>query len=332
MPKMPTAGSEFGIDSDTQLGLLPWATIRAWRPAIPANRAIPNGLPANPVTFAGRYFNPWPGNRWADGENVGVRQDAPGNPPKPAKNPDLKYVFPIQGYKDAAQNLRVAGKKADGTVEKDAAKVQSWGAQDAKGTCKRIMRAIDRNELKFPFFKSVIVYLDVESGVKLSQNYWYGWASAVYWYSTGFFSFPFYAGVYCTTLRNPTATGSILLHRIPSDDVRDGLTKLPNNLASKCYGIWATNPWTNTTGFDDPAFPMQDRFAANFRPDWENRFDVWQQTVHIIFGLIPWSTGVPVRLWQYAASADSPTLKAMHVDLVEKSPDWELISRMLELQ
>lgn len=323
---MSKAGSEWGTDSATQLGLLPWAAIRAWRPAIPANPTNPGGLPASKVTFAGRYFNPWPGNRWADGENAGVRQGAGGNPPL---SPDLKYVFPIQGYRNAAQNLRVEGRRADGTVERDAAKVQSWGEADAKGTCKRIMRAIDRKELNFPFFRSVFVYLDIEANVTLSPNYWYGWASAVYWYSTGFFSFPFFAGVYCTTIHNPKAAGSNWLHRIPSGDVQDGLTQLPNNLASRCYGIFASNPLDNNTGFHDPAFPMTNRSAANFRPDWENRFDEWTQTVHIIFGLIPWSTGIPVRLWQYAPDV---VFNGVNVDLVEKSPDWELISHMLELQ
>ena len=331
---MPKAGSEFGIDISTQLKDLPWQAIRAWRPVIPANPAnkvIPNGLPESKVTFAGRYFNPWAGVRWADGENAGVK----------TANPDLKYIFPIQGYGDDARKLRVAGKKADGTAEK-AAKVRNWGTDDAKGTCKRIMRAIDQKELKFPFFKNVIVYLDVESDTVLSPNYWYGWATAVHSYAAGFFS-PFCPGLYCITQHNPKASDSHSpkneeYHRIPHPNVQDGLTNKPNDLASACHGIFATNPQTDITGFNDttlaPANQMNDRTAKNFRPDWEHRFDVWMHTVRIIFGLIPWPIFVPVRLWQYSMDVPfkDPATPTVNVDLVEKSPDWELLSRMLELQ
>ncbi len=197
-------------------------------------------------------------------------------------------------------------------------------------------------ELQFPTCKTVIVYLDIEVGVHLSSNYWYGWASKVYWYSTGFLQFPFYPGLYCTTVHNPDVPvvhpADNEWHRIPSGDVQDGLRNLPNNLASRCYGVYATNPQTDTTGFDDPALPMPDRYAPNFRADWKDRFDVWVHSIHILGGWVPWPTCVLVRLWQYGlwpshpGNATEQTVHDLHVDLAESSPDSGAIKWMLKLR
>ena len=333
---MPEQGNAFGLDcsSGNLLTNLPWPAIKAWRAAIPPNPTNPNGLPATPCVFAGRYFNPWnSANNWAVGENAGVRTAIPPNQPL---NADLEYVVPIQGFKDSTQNRRVSGRKPDGSVENNAETVQGWGAADAKGFCDRIVKAVQRNELKYPFFNTVIVYLDIEPNVTLSADYWYGWASAVYWYCTGFHH-PFYPGLYCTTKQNPDDHGgNVYLHRIPSDDVQGALTGGPNTLESICWGIWAANPQTDTTGFDDPAFQMKTRYDSNFRPDWENRFDEWKQMVRMVWKLIPWNSTVRVRLWQYG-SAPVPAnpakagFNALRVDLNEKSPDWEAIAWMLKV-
>jgi hypothetical protein len=415
---MAKQGSAFGIDCSsgnylTNLNLpapvpgqpapkvVPWADIKAWRAAIPADPNKPGGLPATPCAFAGRYFNPWGGqNNWLVGENKGVRTAAPPN--AQPLNADIEYVFPIQGFKNDAQNLRVSGRDKQGgvEVEEDAETVQAWGAEDAKQTCKLIVDAVGRNELKYPLLGTVIVYLDIEAGVNLSADYWYGWASAVFWYCTGF-RHPFYPGVYCPTTHNPNdAGGKNELHRIPSGtktllnsvaagvqtvqalpnvfgvvqnaevavdaytpdeewvkvtavseqhgtftakftkahqagavlrcgEVQTGLTRPPNNLASVCWGVWASNPGRfTTTGFDDPAFPMKDRKDRNFRPDWENRFDQWTQVVHTLFGLIPFPWPVRVRLWQYAADV---VFGDRSIDLDEKSPDWEALAWMLKV-
>ncbi len=308
---MPTPGREFGVDTDRQLRNIPqWAAVRAWR------------APKVPV-FVGRYF--FPGHVWVDDESVGVRHAHGGNPPM---NPDLAYVFPLQGPGGPVQTNRVKGKNPDGSIQGDADTVQQWGADDATSTCTRIIQVVKRGELTMPSSHAVIVYLDIEAGVRLSADYWYGWASKVYWFSFvsssfPFMHFPFYPGLYCTTVSAPPAADP-LLHRIPSVDVQGGLTKPPNNLASRCYGIYATNPQT----------PLNGRFVAGFQPDWTNRFDVWQQTVHIIFGLVPWKTGVPVRMWQYVFTDGAnphPAFDALNLDLNETSPDASAVQWMLQI-
>lgn len=328
---MPTSGRDFGVDTDRHLNAPPgaggnagpdWANIRGWRP------------PAVPV-FVGRYFllplgvAP-PGNIWAAGEATGVRHGQGGNP---ATNPDLAFVVPLQGPGLADQTNRVQGRRPGGAVEPDHSVVQGWGDADAKTTCDNIVQAVRAGDLNFTFLPTVIVYLDIEAGVQLAPDYWYGWASRVYWYTylsfaPPFLHLPFYPGIYCTTDSTDPGAPRHLHHRIPSTDVRDGLTQPPNNLASRCYGVWAANPLT------DVGIPGtgNNRFAPGFEPDWENRFDVWQQTVHVIFGHIEWHTDVPVRIWQYTAQAGGQAaFNNLHVDLDETSPDVDAVGWMLKV-
>jgi len=319
---LPVNGRDFGIDTDRHLNALPgpgaaagpdWATIMAWRP------------PAVP-TFAARYF--FPGHLFTHGELNGVRHAQGGNPPT---NPDLAYILPIQGPGAPPFN-RVQGLDGGGAAQ-PAETVQGWGDDDATSTCNAIVQAVRAGDLAFTFLPTVIVYLDVEPGVQLSADYWYGWASRVYWYTYAsiappFLHLPFYPGVYCTTNSTDPGQPGHVHHRIPSTDVRDGLTKPPNNLASRCYGVWAANPLTDN---GMPGTP-NDRFAPGFEPDWENRFSVWQQTVHVIFGLIEWHTDVPVRVWQYTIqAAGHGAFNALHVDLDETSPDFDAVGWMLHV-
>jgi hypothetical protein len=322
-------GSDYGIDAITLVNL-PWANIGAWRPAVGAK-------PARPV-FAGRYF--FPGHVWAAGESAGIKHAAGGNP---ARNSDLSYVFPLQGPGappfNRAQGLNAAGhRQPDETVQK-------WGEDDAKATCTKIQAVVNTGELKFQSFcESVIVYLDIEPGVNLSANYWYGWARKVYWFCTGLHR-PFYPGLYCATMHNPAAAGGVALHRIPTGpggpfgDVQTGLNGPPSSLASRCYGLYATAGMNGSGFLPIPANPPGDeaRYRPNFYPDWENRFDPWVQTVHMIFELIPWHTTVPVLLWQYAAQSTDPAhptpaaFNALQVDLDETDPAGEGIKWMLML-
>ena len=226
-----------------------------------------------------------------------------------------------------------SGYKQDGSVA-DSNTVQAWGDTDAKETCGRISDRVNAKELLYPSPKSVYVYLDIEAGVAMSPDYWYGWASKVYWFGTGFFEWPFYPCLYCTTIHNPTDTGNDPnLHRIPSGDVQNGLTAPPNSFPSRCWGIFASNPQV-------PPDPSVARYAPNFQPDWQNRFDEWTQTVHVIFGLFPWKTVVRVLLWQYAmqslpgpgnAHPSPAAFNALRVDLDETSPSGEAIPNMLKL-
>lgn len=340
---MPTHGHEFGVDTARQLRDLNnpnlWAQIAAWRAAVGNN-------PANPV-FAARYF--FPGHVWVDGETRGVKKADPNaNPPAQPTNPNLAYVVPLQGPGAAPFN-RVQGLRPNGHRE-DEATVRKWGADDAKTTCTNIMHVVKNKELDFSttLWETVVVYLDVEPGVNLSPHYWYGWASKVYWFCNGIHR-PFYPGLYCATMHNPDDHGANqLLHRIPTGpggrhgDVQTGLTAAPNNLASMCYGIFATFE-TDNTGFqipqNHPAWAVH--YRQNFYPDWgeapNSRFDEWQQTVHMIFGLIPWKSGVPVLLWQYAAQSNDPNNPSpqafddLHVDLDETSPDGNATKWMLIL-
>jgi hypothetical protein len=199
--------------------------------------------------------------------------------------------------------------------------VRRWGEVDAKATCSRVWDVVKGGELAFPDSKTVIIYLDIEATVRLNPHYWAGWASSVYWYCTGFFQWPFYPGLYCTTKHNPQDPGaSVLLHRVPSDDVQDGLTLPPNGCASRCWGVFATNP------------QLPNRFDPNYQPDWQNRFDDWVQTVHVFFGLFAWSVKVKVLLWQYGMQGGSPpAFDALHVDLDESSPSGEATRRMLKI-
>ena len=211
----------------------------------------------------------------------------------------------------------------------DPGAVRKWGEADAKAVCNRVWDVVKGGELTLPDSRSVIVYLDIEAGVTLSPDYWHGWASGVYWFSTGFFQWPFYAGLYCMTQHNPEAEHIATdphdqLHRIPSDDVIDGLTLPPNSCSSRCYGIFATNP------------QVDNRFDVGFQPDWENRFEDWPQTVRVIFGLFPWDFKVKVVLWQYGMQQGNPNpsppaFNALGIDLDEASPDGEATRRMLKI-
>lgn len=290
-----------------------WPAVRGWRPS--------------PIVFAGRYFLPITaaiggtiGHSWQRCETKGIKT---GTAQTPALNPDLAYVVPLQGPGDDKQFNRLRGKDENGKQQK-AATVQGWGAADAKAICDNIKKILNSGELDRP--SSVIIYLDVEDSVTLSADYWYGWASKVWWYPHGI-SFPFYPGLYCTTVLNPDAKNPIdgVHHRIPSQ--QKALTGGPNNLASRCYGVWASNP-------EVPSDPSNQRFTKGFAPDWgakpNERFDVWVQKVHVIFGHIEWKTAVPVRIWQYVGTEKNPhpTFDHLQVDFNETA-DGDAVNWML---
>jgi hypothetical protein len=334
---MPIHGLHYGIDTGDQLKNKDWVKIRALRQV-------------NPV-FAGRYFNPTSSHLWVQNEATNIKQ----------KNPDLAYILPLQGATLPPFFHRERGEKPNGQKE-DSGVVSSWGIKDAQATCDNIWAIVKRKELLFPASNSVIVYLDIENGVNLSPDYWYGWAKTIFWYSTGLFQWPFYAGIYCTTVHDPVVHDQAdprgVKHRIPANtpnnanfgDVQTGLTADPNNLASRCYGIYASNP-IDDKGFVGPSPPPK-RYEAGFEPDWEDRFQKptpsssstpgWQQTVKI-FGLIPWHTDVPVRLWQYAAEpipmdpntnpVTASYFNNLHIDLDETTFDskFDPVNWMLKL-
>jgi hypothetical protein len=295
-----------------------WPNVRAFR------------QPTAKVVFAGRYFlqtpsgkNYTPTHLWVDGESLGVKNSSPPNFPNPL-NKDLAYVVPLQGpgrypFRRAQGLDDQSGKPVDAKI------VQGWGEQDAKAFCASIVAAVKgKDKLQIPTLNGVIVYLDIEApdpgqpAIRLSPDYWYGWASSIVFYRSGLFC-PFWPGIYCPTMHNPDAKGADDLHRIPSSnvttsphtDIQTGLTAPPNNLRSICYGIWASNP-------EEP-----NRYSQTFTPDWgsppNSRFDAWEQTVHIIFGRVEWKTKVPVRIWQYAADSSSApqTFTDCHVDFDE---------------
>jgi hypothetical protein len=136
-----------------------------------------------------------------------------------------------------------------------------------------------------------------------------------------FLHLPFYPGIYCTTIHKQGAPGDVNHNRIPNQSVQDALNAEVNNLASRCYGIWATNPQTDTTGFSTPQNPMNNRFASGFQPDWDNRFAQWQQTVYVTFFDIEVHVDVPVRIWQYAMQSGAPqNFINLHVDFNETAP------------
>jgi hypothetical protein len=309
---MPTHGNKLGFDTTSQLNQLgTWQQVKTWRTVDPRQ----------PV-FAGRYFTQtWPGKKWlwVNGESKGV------------ENPPLAHVVPLQGPGPTPQQnpagwTRVQGQNPDGTPA-DSEAVRFWGDADARAVCSRIWDRVKNGDLKFPKSKKVIVYLDIEAadqpgqpGEKLSPDYWYGWASQVWWFPAGGLQYPFYPGIYCTTMHPKDAPGDDLHHRVPNQDVQDALNDPVNNLASRCYGIWASNP------------EIPGRFAKNFQLDWDNRFDDWKQTVHVIFGFWESSAVVPVRIWQYVV------LNALNVDLDETaplrgdaSPDADAVNWMLDI-
>jgi len=343
---------------------------------------------------------------------------------------------------------KIQGLRDDGTAEADRNRVRAWGTDDANSICRRIMEVVQAGDLQLPDAKMTVIYLDVEWNWRLSPDYWYGWASMVYWYCTGLFSYPFLPGLYCPTMHDPdqpldekhhcipdlnvvtwpqdlsnalwvksnmtavfdqkgvdgvansassllanaanaTCLRSVTLpeakryqsawfkrlighgvvsmtmdggktwspiavpptwsrHSIPPQiienptvgfqlatngdkiavefpaDVHIGLTEPPNNLASRCHGIYASNPAL-----------LPNCNSANYRPDWKDRFDVWQQTVHVIFGWIERDHPVPVRLWQYAIQVSPPDpgfVSGVNVDLDETAPDpVEAVKYMLKL-
>ena len=212
----PTHGRYFGIDATSLTLDRPnwaatvqnWADIAGWRPAIAPQ-------PAEPV-FAGRYF--FPGHVWAANEGRNVKH---GNP-NPA-NARLAYIFPLQGPGGPAQTRRVQGLKLNAAnqvvPERDSKTVQKWGADDAVSTCTSIIQVVKTGEFAFPTFcESVIVYLDIEPGMQLSRDYWYGWASKVFWFSNGVHR-PFYPGLYCPTMHDPAQGGDGEHHRIPEANI-----------------------------------------------------------------------------------------------------------------
>jgi hypothetical protein len=290
-------GNSVGIDTDHQLNQLAWQKIQ-------------NQRQGAQFAFAGRYFFQTPNgnpNPWHQGETAGLA----------ALNANLEYVAPFQGpgpnpNVNKMAHRRLAGEDpVTGLPVDDEDTVRGWGNQDASEVCSKIAAAVNSNNnpLHLPSSRRVIVYLDVEYDVDLSADYWYGWASTVWWFAVvtstiPFLHFPFYPGIYCTT----TAPGKSLYNRVPNQSIQDALNASVNNLASRCYGIWASNPELNG------------RFAPGYQPDWTNRFAKWQQTVQVTFFNFKIPIDVPVRLWQYAAMPGPQNFNTLHVDLDETAP------------
>lgn len=156
-----------------------------------------------PIVFFGRYFSPSPTNYSLDKQNVPLEAQT-------IRNVGIHWIVPI-----CAPINGIIG-------------TYSQGHDDGVAVCATISYVISNvpnSGIYLPGTNHLPVYLDIEANRTLSQDYWNGWADAVFSARHTDGSLPFYPAAYCNP---PNGQGN------PCSVLYNGSTR-PD-------GIWTNQP------------------------------------------------------------------------------------------
>ncbi|MDN5347572.1 MAG: hypothetical protein PWP65_1136 [Clostridia bacterium] len=233
----------FGVDTADYLSDINWANLKNWKGEYP--------------NFAGRYF--YAGYGWSLSEFATAKQDTNGM---------LNKIHPIQGAVGNKSRLEATGSTG-----------YKYGVEDANAIAKEIETAVVNNKLQIPPSGFVNVYLDVETGVALSTDYWAGWAYTLWHYNLNG-QLPFFACIYAQYVRQSDGTYS--LNQLVKSALDAACEKYPDKTTEvTCDGLWTAHPQLCSNCIADPTL------------DW-TKFNEYNQPCGSS------STLVPLLMWQYA--------------------------------
>lgn len=203
-----------------------------------------------PIVFFGRYFSPSLRNYSLDKQNVPLEAQS-------IHNVGIHWIPPL-----CAPTGGIGGTYAQGHAD----------GVTVCATISYVVSNVPNSGIYIPGNHHLTVYLDVEQNRALSQNYWNGWANAVYYARWGSW-LPYYPGIYCNPpsgIGNPCGVAS-------SGPIHaDGIWSNQPEYCSYCtsghnFPGWApSNCSGRTTTLWQYAEDGPCRTGCGNRPDWPN--------------------------------------------------------------
>ncbi len=210
----------WAVDTVDSLASIDWAAFYNWKKAWPQ--------------WAGRYF--YGGADWYSGEFTTAKKNTDGN---------LVRIAPLQGGLSSRE--ATGGNLGHG-----------YGVDDATATCKSIISAIEATQLTLPSNGDpVIVWLDVEPGVKIEPAYWAGWANTVFNYDYNGVR-PFLPGIYTQF----TPSGELWYPQLSVQNCLNTVCEYWPDDEYTCYGFWTAQPEDCSYASDPTAIPDWSVFGS----------------------------------------------------------------------